>query len=191
MGGAQRTTGIIQNGGAQIRMSSLTTPVPRGPYRKEREVVVPRKAAARSGIPPGENVERKTAAGEEFDILPGNRGKCRTVGARRAFRSAFCPETGGNVERNVAEGEEFDIFPGLGGHHGVGAPVALRLSSLTTAMLRGPSRVEQGWWFLRRMRLRSQPVPSPPVLPSSLVAPNHPTTTPALPHSAHTGDPGG
>ena len=74
--------------------------------------------------PPGENVERNVAEGEEFFIFPGNRGKCGTVGARRAFRSAFCPETGGNVERNVAEGEEFYIFPGLGGHHGVGAPVA-------------------------------------------------------------------
>ena len=70
--------------------------------------------------PPGENVERKTAAEEEFHILPGNRGKCGTVGARRAFRSAFCPETGGNVERNVPEGEEFHIFPGLEGRHGDG-----------------------------------------------------------------------
>ena len=136
---------------ARVR-PSLTTPVPQGPYRAVSEgtgVVLPWKTAARSGIPPGENVERKTVAGEEFHILPGNRGKCRTVRARRAFRSAFCPETGGNVERKVPEGEEFDIFPGLGGPpwcrgaRRVGAPGALRLSSLTTTVLRGPCRVRR------------------------------------------------
>ena len=64
--------------------------------------------------PPGENVELKPAAGEEFYILPGNRGKCRTVGAWRTFNSAFCPETGGNVERKISDDVQFYILPGLG-----------------------------------------------------------------------------